>query len=1079
MGMPSITLDKRANFVKSQVSNGYSSTAEEIVVADISRFPDPGATGYNATYWDSTNYPDPSDDPNREVVRVTGKDSGTSTLTIVRAQEGTSASNKNTDGVVYMLIVALTAKMIDDIETAINNLDTDDIPEGATNLYYTSARAIADARTAISGGTGISYNSSTGVLTADLSTGVSGGQTLYGGTDSGDDLIISSTTNATKGNIYFGASSVYDEVNIRLGLGITSPSTDIHIEGTTPTIYMRTTDGQNVRDGIRVSGPDSTAGGLFIGGITGLTSFNSIFIGRPDGTAIRVDENFNRISMGVGTTSVSAKVAIQDTSLDQLHVRYSSSSYFAIAVGSTGISNFTATGSAGSFVFNNPTTIYGVGITTFDTTDATISPLIIRTSSNDSNSGGMLLFGSLNGIAGAGIKYIHGSGAGNTTGGLIIGTRNATSDTTLTTRISIAQAGTVTVTGDFTVLGQSTRFSRLTLYSVTDTYGEYLEGAYVASGVYKRLNSLPATNISSQNGDIAFKTAVTGTANSNITWDDRMIVKNTTGYVGIGSTSPQAFLHVEGTTEQLRVGYDNATNYMALTVGSTGVATFDANGSSASFIFNDSVAIGSGASAPTAVLDVQGSLGNPAFFVRGASVNSIQWFYSVSGTPTFTFADSGKSSVIHIDNQIDSAWRNMTLTGRTAQTANILHLEDVSSTELFSVDPSGNTYVAGKLGVGASPSASIRTQLVDISVAQLLVGYDNTTNYMSVLVGSTGAVTFDANGSGAGFRFEDSVGINGSPDASAKLNVIGDAKIRGISYYGSSIHGYLTSNATRTGQYMWDGAGYVERISILANGYVGINNTNPNTQFTVNATSLVYGGGANTGQIAVIGGSSATALSTIRFTNDSSAVERIFGLVNIGGNSADLIAQGYDRANATYREMFRVTENRGKLGLGTGATVSAKLHLIDDTIEQFRVGYDAGTNFLSLTVGSTGIVSLDANGSSASFAFNAPINTQGQIFNVTTVSASTYTVLETDQIIHITRTSTGTCLVTIPSALIASADGMVFEIKDAGNNAGANNITVETEGGEEIEFSTSDWLINGDGDWVKFYIEDGAVFIRG
>jgi hypothetical protein len=46
---------------------------------------------------------------------------------------------------------------------AIGALDTDDIPEGDTNLYYTDARA----RSSISGGTGISYDSESGVVDVD------------------------------------------------------------------------------------------------------------------------------------------------------------------------------------------------------------------------------------------------------------------------------------------------------------------------------------------------------------------------------------------------------------------------------------------------------------------------------------------------------------------------------------------------------------------------------------------------------------------------------------------------------------------------------------------------------------------------------------------------------------------------------------------------------------------------------------------------------------------------------------------------------------------------------------------------
>ena len=48
-------------------------------------------------------------------------------------------------------------------DTAINGLDTDDIEEGASNLYFTNSRA----RGAVSAGTGISYDSGTGVISVD------------------------------------------------------------------------------------------------------------------------------------------------------------------------------------------------------------------------------------------------------------------------------------------------------------------------------------------------------------------------------------------------------------------------------------------------------------------------------------------------------------------------------------------------------------------------------------------------------------------------------------------------------------------------------------------------------------------------------------------------------------------------------------------------------------------------------------------------------------------------------------------------------------------------------------------------
>lgn len=64
-----------------------------------------------------------------------------------------------------------------------------------------------------------------------LLPGRSGGQTLYGGTDSGDDLTLNSTSNATKGFIYFGANSAFDETNDYLGIGTATPSATLDLIG--------------------------------------------------------------------------------------------------------------------------------------------------------------------------------------------------------------------------------------------------------------------------------------------------------------------------------------------------------------------------------------------------------------------------------------------------------------------------------------------------------------------------------------------------------------------------------------------------------------------------------------------------------------------------------------------------------------------------------------------------------------------------------------------------------------------------------------------------------------------------------
>ena len=70
------------------------------------------------------------------------------------------------------------------ISVDMSAFDTDDLSEGSTNLYYTNARA----RGALSGGTGITYNSSTGAISltdTGYITGVTAGNGLTGGGTSG------------------------------------------------------------------------------------------------------------------------------------------------------------------------------------------------------------------------------------------------------------------------------------------------------------------------------------------------------------------------------------------------------------------------------------------------------------------------------------------------------------------------------------------------------------------------------------------------------------------------------------------------------------------------------------------------------------------------------------------------------------------------------------------------------------------------------------------------------------------------------------------------------------------------------
>jgi len=75
------------------------------------------------------------------------------------------------------------------------------------------------------------YRSAAGVLKTDnsfiIGASLSVTTAINGGSSSSGNLTLNSTTHATKGKIFLGANSAYDEVNSRLGVGTTSPSMNI------------------------------------------------------------------------------------------------------------------------------------------------------------------------------------------------------------------------------------------------------------------------------------------------------------------------------------------------------------------------------------------------------------------------------------------------------------------------------------------------------------------------------------------------------------------------------------------------------------------------------------------------------------------------------------------------------------------------------------------------------------------------------------------------------------------------------------------------------------------------------------
>jgi hypothetical protein len=98
-----------SNFAKVTVSTGYNATATSIVLLTGHGSRLPSTVPYPLVWWNASDYSDPADDPNREIVMVTARSGDT--LTVTRGAEGTTATAKNLAGKTYKMILSMTAGM--------------------------------------------------------------------------------------------------------------------------------------------------------------------------------------------------------------------------------------------------------------------------------------------------------------------------------------------------------------------------------------------------------------------------------------------------------------------------------------------------------------------------------------------------------------------------------------------------------------------------------------------------------------------------------------------------------------------------------------------------------------------------------------------------------------------------------------------------------------------------------------------------------------------------------------------------------------------------------------------------------
>lgn len=248
-------------------------------------------------------------------------------------------------------------------------------------------------------------------------------------------------------------------------------------------------------------------------------------------------------------------------------------------------------------------------------------------------------------------------------------------------------------------------------------------------------------------------------------------------------------------------------------------------------------------------------------------------------------------------------------------------------------------------------------------------------------------------------------------------------------------------------------------------GNVGIGTSSPSAKLHILQTTEQLRLGYDVSNYMRFVVSSSGVLQT--FINGSSTYSHQFG----GGNNEIRIRNGEVTLTSSGAEftigssyITRLNSSAGfyttgNVGAGTGSTISARLHTISTT-EQFRSGYDS-SNYWNATTNSTGVTTLSAAGTDASFVFS-----KGVSFPYVAKTA-TYTITNSDHTVNCTANS---FTVTLPTAV--GIVGRQYIIK----NSGTGIITINTTSSQTIDGQASGSLTLNNPDALTV-MSDGANWI--
>jgi hypothetical protein len=286
------------------------------------------------------------------------------------------------------------------------------------------------------------------------------------------------------------------------------------------------------------------------------------------------------------------------------------------------------------------------------------------------------------------------------------------------------------------------------------------------------------------------------------------------------------------------------------------------------------------------------------------------------------------------------------------------------------VDAQTSNVYANKVGVGTITPAAILQVLGTTQQARFSY---NATNYLGLTIASNGSATYALTGITPINIFTNNLnvaagapvtlGVNDATKYAYGATRAGDFNL----LFGNNNNAFVAHYITGSQYIIKTGVSTQSQIEFLTGDGIRFGNTN--TRFSFQKWSSLSNG--------VLG-----IYLSEGFSNDYTYTA--IGTAS-GTQSTQLVIKAQHTSNITNILDLRNFSNvltfsalaNGDIGIGAGATVSARLHIISST-EQVRIGYNA-SNYVSYTVGSTGSLTIGLTGTTPRTTFSQGINVLGTI----------------------------------------------------------------------------------------------------